>query len=293
MKLELTHRTCRATVDTLGGELISFRDMNGTEYIWGGDPAYWSGRNPILFPIVGSLKNGRIRFQGREFQMPRHGFARRLEFHLAEQGEDYAVFSLHESPETLAQYPFPFLLRVRHQLLDKGFYTQFEVENTGEQPLPFCIGAHTAFRCPIKDGERFQDYQLVFDQPETAGSIALTPEGILSHDRTVPALQNTDTIPLDYAPFDQLDTLVFDALASKGVRLVHRDSGHGVHMEFRDFPMIAFWTMPHMQAPYLCLEPWHGCAAYDNENGEFTGKPHCILLAPGDRRRLRYTVTLV
>lgn len=293
MQIQLEHGAIKAGADTLGGELISLRDGAGTEYIWSGDPVYWPGRNPILFPIVGELNNGTVVCNGLPYTMPRHGFARRSEFSVVDQGADYVVFSLAESAETLRQYPYPFLLLVRHQLTEHGFYTEFEVQNTGEQALPFCIGAHTAFRCPLLPGESFGDYQLVFDHVETASSIMQTPDGTLSHDARLPVLARSGIIPLDYRVFDQYDTLAFDGLCSKGVSLVHRSAGHGVHMEFLDFPMIAFWTKPHARAPYICLEPWHGCDAYDNESGIFEDKPHCLVLRPGESKKLRYTVDLI
>lgn len=293
MQIQLQHGQIRAAADTNGGELISLTDAAGTEYIWSGDPAYWSGRNPILFPIVGGLKDGTVLFGGRPYQMARHGFGRRSGFSIADQGEDFVVFSLRDSAETRKQYPYPFLLLVRHQLSDQGFSTEFEVRNTGTEPMPFCIGAHTAFRCPLLPGEAFEDYRLVFDQLETAASIMQTPEGALSHDRRLPVLARSDSIALDHAVFDQYDTLTFDGLCSKGVSLIHGPSRHGVHMEFADFPMIAFWTKPNAAAPYICLEPWHGCAAYDNESGRFEDKPHCIVLQPGESKKLRYSVRIV
>lgn len=290
MQITLQKGPFTAAVDTRGGELISFRDGAGTEYIWGGDPAYWAGRNPILFPIVGSLKNGRVDIGGQTYEMNRHGFARGSEFTLAEQGEDFAVLELRDSPDTLARYPFPFLLRVRHQLLADGFSTAFTVSNPGDQPMPFCIGAHTAFNCPLYPGEQFEDYRLVFDQTEDSDSLPLTAEGLLAPGPGIPLLRGTDTIPLSHEPFDKLDTLIFDGLRSTGVRLIHKDTGRGVRMEFGDFPMIAFWTAARKNAPFLCLEPWHGCAAWDNESGRFEDKPHCVTLQPGETRALSFTV---
>ena len=293
MQFTLQKGPYTAVAETKGGELVSFRDAAGTEYIWGGDPAYWSARNPNLFPFGGSFKNGRVRINGREYEMGRHGFARGSEFTAAEQGGDFVVFELRESADTLARYPFPFLLRVRHQLLEDGFATTFEVTNTGDTPLPFCAGAHTAFNCPLYAGERFEDYQLVFDQEEDSDSLALTPEGLLLPGKRVPILHGTDTIPLSHQPFDELDTLMFDGLRSKGVKLIHKGTGHGIHMAFKDFPRIAFWTKANANAPYICLEPWHGCAAWDDESGEFTDKPHCITLQPGESRTLGYSVKTV
>ena len=290
MRFTLSNSSLQAAVQTQGGELVSLRDRAGTEYIWQGDPAFWSGQNPILFPIVGSLKGGRVDIGGRTYEMARHGFARRCEFTAAEQGGDFIVLELRESEETLARYPFPFVLRVRHQLLEDGFSTAFTVENPGETPLPFCIGAHTAIRCPLSDGERFEDYVLTFDRPEDADTLLLTSEGLIHGGGAEPMLRG-GRVALDYANFQRLDTLIFQGLASRRAELRHRGTGHGVSLDFHAFPMVAFWTKPG--GPFLCMEPWHGCAAYDNESGRFQDKPHVLTLAPGEKKELAYRFTLL
>ena len=289
MRFTLSRSALEAAVQTRGGELVSLR-RNGKEYIWGGDPAFWSGQNPILFPIVGSLKDGRVDIGGQTFSMSRHGFARHSEFTPVEQGGDFAVLELRESGETLERYPFPFSLRVRHQLLADGFSTAFTVENTGPSPLPFCIGAHTAFRCPLREGERFEDYRLVFDRREDASTLLLTPEGLVRGGAEEPMLSG-GVLPLDYGIFRRLDTVIFRQLQSGSVSLVHRETGRGVKMDFSQFPIAAFWTKPG--APFLCLEPWQGCAASDRETGRFQDKPFAVTLAPGEQKTLAYTVTLL
>ena len=137
MIFELKKGNLRATAQTRGGELASLRDGGGREYIWEGDPAFWPGQNPILFPIVGSLLNGKIQINGTTYEMGRHGFARGMEFAPVEQGEDFVALELRETEETLACYPFPFSLRVTHRLLEDGFSTTFSVQNTGGSPMPF------------------------------------------------------------------------------------------------------------------------------------------------------------
>ena len=292
MEIVLKRGCLTARVDTMGGELVSLRDAEGTEYIWGGDPAYWSGRNPILFPIVGGLKDGTVRIGGQSYQMDRHGFARRMEFAVAEQGDDCVEVELRETAETLTRYPFPFSLRVRHQLTGDGFFTEFRVTNPGTAPMPFCIGGHTAFRCPLAEGEKFEDYRLVFDRAEDTCSILPEPGGCLCHDKSGPALSGTN-IRLNHQIFDRVDTLIYDGLRSKTVSLRHDGTGRGVRVDFSEFPMVAFWTMPGVRAPYICIEPWQGCAAVDNESGDFTDKPHRVILEPGESKRLRYTVSLL
>lgn len=281
MILTLSHGPMTAAVDTHGGELVSLRDGDGTEYIWHGDPAYWAGRNPILFPIVGALRNGTARFRGRDIRLPRHGFARNMEFAVLQQEPDYVWLELRETADTLAQYPFPFRLTVEHALDRSGFYTSFTVFNPGDEPLPFCIGGHTAFRCPLREGESFEDYQLVFDMKEKAAPIPVGPDGLLRHDPGAYIFQDRDTIPLRHELFDRADTLIFDGLRSGRVRLVHKDTGRGVYVSFADFPMVAFWTPPGKNAPFVCVEPWRGCGAYEDDAGDFEKKPNVVIAEPG------------
>ena len=290
MNIPLSNSSLTAAVRTRGGELVSLRNREGTEYIWQGNPAFWSGQTPILFPIVGSLKDGRVDIGGRACEMGRHGFARQSEFTLTDQGPDFAVLELRESPETLAQFPYPFVLQVRHQLLENGFSTTFAVENPGPEPLPFCIGAHTAIRCPLFPGERFEDYELTFDQPEDGDTLLLNSRGLIRGGGKEPML-HSGKVTLDYEAFRRLDTLIFQGLRSKRVSLRHKAAGRGVALDFQDFPMIAFWTKPG--APFLCMEPWHGCAACTGESGRFQDKPHAVTLAPDEWKEFTYTFTLL
>ncbi len=292
MQINLKFGEFKGIVDTHGAELVSFRDKNEKEYIWCGDPAFWSGRNPNLFPVVGNLKNSKLTINGQEYEMGRHGFARNSEFSIAEQGEDYVVFELNESEDTLARYPFQFKFQVIHRLEENGFSTEYKVFNTGDEVLPYCVGAHTAFNCPMEEGEKFEDYQLVFDEKEDAPTHLLTSAGLFQNGDTEPMLHN-GILPLDYSVYARLDTVVFRGLKSNGVSLKHKETGRGVHMEFEQFPMIAFWTKGSASAPYICLEPWHGCAAYENESGDILDKPHVICLQPGESKSLKYTVTII
>lgn len=281
MQFELKRGNLRAEARTLGGELVSLKDEKGQEYIWEGDPAFWSGQNPVLFPIVGSLKDGKVDIGGKSYEMGRHGFARGMEFTPVERGEDFITLELRENEETLTRYPFSFSLKVTHRLLEDGFSTTFAVANTGAAPMPFCVGGHTAVRIP--EGDRFEDYDLVFDVPEQADSHLLNPQGIIRHDGRKPMLDGS-RIALDYRTFSEMDTIIFSMLRSGSVSLLHRETGRGMRLDFHEFPMVAFWTKPG--APFLCLEPWQGCAAWDNETGKFEDKPFCTVLQPGSGKEL-------
>ena len=200
----------------------------------------------------------------------------------------YAHRGLHDNRSDAPENSLKaFRLAVEQRLTDTGFSTAVTVANPGEGPLPFCLGAHTGFRCPLEAGERFEDYELVFPERESCPTLLLR-DGLLDRPAALPCLEDTDTLPLDYRWFDALDTLIFEGLRSRSVTLRSRKSGRGVRVSFDGFPMLAFWTMPGKKAPYLCIEPWHGCAAGTAEGPEFTDKAHCIVLAPGESRTLAY-----
>lgn len=290
MELQLKKGNMTAVVTDAGAELISLTDGRGMEYIWCGDEAYWSGRNPVLFPIVGNLMGGQVKCKGDTYYMGRHGFARNSVFTVAEQGADFVEYRLVSSEATGEKYPYEFDFRVRHTLFEDGFTTAFTVINSGAEPLPYCVGAHTAFRCPMKAGERFTDFEIYFPEEETCHTKVLNNEGCIRSDLTLPMLEATHVLPLRYEPFVELDTLIFENLKSKKVSLRHKTEGHGVTMEFADFPLMAFWTNGGKQAPYICIEPWHGCAAVVGESGNLEDKPYVITLQPGEEKTLAYTV---
>lgn len=292
MELKLKKGTMTAVVTDAGAELISLTDGQGMEYIWNGDPAYWSGRNPVLFPIVGNLADGKIRIKGETYEMGRHGFARNRVFAVSAQGEDFVEYRLVSDDATRSVYPYDFDFRVTHTLSHKGFTTAFTIINSGDEVLPCCVGAHTAFRCPMKAGEQFSDYEIAFPVEETCPTRLLSAAGCIRDDEVLPMLEGSCVLPLDYAPFAQLDTLIFDGLKSRSVTLRHKQGGHGVTMDFADFPLMAFWTNGGKQAPYICIEPWMGHAAVVGESGNLEDKPYIMLLQPKEQRTLAYTVTV-
>ena len=288
MQYLLKKGSLTARCDSHGGELVSLVDASGREYIWQGDANYWGGRNPNLFPAINAMKDGVVRFDGVPYPLQRHGFARHAEFSLAKQSEDTVIFELRESEETLKQYPFPFIFRIHHKLTECGFSTSYEVINPGEKTLPYTVGGHTAFNV---EGD-FSQWRILFEKTEDAWARIPLKNGLVSDENREYVLKNTNILPLDHADYDRVDTFMFDGLASKWVKLLGPD-GKGVQMDFADFPMIAFWTAVGKNAPYICMEPWHGCGAFENETGEFADKHHAILLPAGESKMLTYTVSIL
>ena len=158
-----------------------------------------------------------------------------------------------------------------------GFRTDYVVQNKSDRVMPFSLGGHTGFRCPMREGERFEDYVVRFDEPETGEVVCCLPGGLMRQTERAPLARGTE-LALDHATFDQKDTLIFAGLKSRGVSLVHRETGHGLRFAFPKFHTLAIWTMPGKNAPYLCLEPWNGLPASAEGSNALEDRPFVVKL---------------
>lgn len=285
-KLSNSHLTL--TVDSLGAQAVSLRRADGAELLWVGDPAYWGGHAPVLFPIVGALRGGRATCNGAEITLAQHGFARRSEFTVTAQTETAVTFTLRDNDETRAAYPFAFALSVTYTLHEDGFTTAFCVQNPGEQPLPFSIGGHPGFNIPLGEDADFTDYTIVFERDEQQHC----PGVVLSQGLIDPAecsyTLSGRQIPLTHTLFYH-DALIFENLNSSTVQVVNQKTGHGVEMDIAQFPLLGIWSAQN-DGPYVCLEPWTGCATRTDENDDFLQKKNMLTLAPGAEDRRSFTV---
>lgn len=258
----------RITVDDHGAELRSITEkLDGTEYLWNGDPTWWKYASPALFPIVGKLVDGKYRANGKEYELPGHGFARTSEFTCTRKSADELIFVLEWGQETLKYYPYHFRLEIAYILRLSKVKVMWTVKNLDTEPMYFSIGAHPALRCPIVQGEDFTDCFLKFNVAEKSERILLTPAGTLSHDR-VPLLDGKE-LPLDYEMFKD-DALIFDDLKSDELTICSRKNKKSITLRAKGFPFWGIWTKPG--APFLCIEPWHGHADYVDFAGDISEK---------------------
>jgi galactose mutarotase-like enzyme len=275
------------TIHHQGAELASVIDQRDqTQYVWQADPAHWGRHAPVLFPIVGRLREDQYQHRGQPYRLTQHGFARDCAFELTETDPDFLQFVLQADVETLAVYPFDFALGIRYTLADRSLTVAYTVENRGEAVMPFGLGAHPAFTCPLVPGELMTDYDLVFSHPETAARHLLA--GGLYTGETEPVLTDADRIPVTPTLFDQ-DALVFHELASEWVALRSRVSGREVRVSLAGFPYLGLWSKPG--APFVCLEPWQGLADYTDASGDMTDKPGMHLLMPEQVHQAAYVLT--
>ena len=269
-----------------GGELSSLMNKEtGTEYIWQAAPAFWGRHSPILFPIVGRLKEDQYYVGDKKYSMKQHGLARNMDFELVKRNKASLTFELVSSEATLAQYPYPFRLRIQYALYKPMLMVAYEVYNPSDAPIYFSIGGHPAFRCPLVEGEKRSDYQLKFEYQEIATAQRLV-NGI-RNGKTELILDNENILPLTDSLFDE-DALVFSKLASEKVVLQKGDK-QILTFDFKDFPYLGIWSKKR-NAPFVCIEPWFGVADHVGHNQQLAQKEGIIKLGGGQAFESIYTI---
>lgn len=269
-QLTISNERLSVTISAKGAEMKSII-MDGKERLWEGDGAVWSGQAPILFPICGGLKDDKFIFEGQEYKLPKHGFARGSEFEIESAGKDKAVFLLRSNEERLASYPFEFEFRVTYSLDETKINVQYSALNLSGKDMYFSVGAHEAYSCP----EGIEEYSVIFEEPENLDSNILN--GNLLEYETVNIGSNVRELPLKYEYFAS-DALVFLNLKSRKAALLNRNTGEKVEVEYDGFDYFLLWTKPG--AKYICLEPWCGIQDFVDSDGDITNKRGIIRLSP-------------
>lgn len=271
----------------MGAELMSLRsEQNGLEYLWQGDATFWGRRSPLLFPIVGRLKNDTYTYRGSTYHMPQHGLARTMRFELADKSTTNMSFVLRSNDETLKYYPFAFELMTEYALDGETLRVVHEVRNPDTEPMLFSIGAHPGFRCPLKPGERYEDYRIAVDTPLTLARHSIEDGLIAKHSE--PFLVGAREFGLSRSIFDR-GAIVFKNIDIQRLRLFSMTTGHGVVMETEGFPYLGIWAKAG--ADFVCLEPWHGIADGVDSSGRLEEKEGIIRLEGTSSFRTSYTIT--
>lgn len=242
------------TVDSHGAELRSLQDNKKTEYLWSGNPAYWGRISPVLFPFVGKTNGQAFRTKGREYSMTQHGFARDMEFQLLSQTPTALWFGLESNAETMEKYPYAFRLELGYRLERDALRVFWRVRNPANEPLPFSIGGHPAFVCPLRAGEEQAQCFLHFD----ASALEITQisaQGLALPERVRLALVN-GYLPLDAHLFDH-DALVIEHHQCHEVSLCSPNKKPYLTVAF-DAPLFGVWSPAGKHAPFVCIEPWYG-----------------------------------
>ncbi|MBP3477619.1 MAG: aldose 1-epimerase family protein [Lachnospiraceae bacterium] len=276
-------------VDSMGAELKSLKDaVTGMEYMWNADPRYWKRTSPVLFPIVGGLKDGRFRLNGREYSMGQHGFARDMEFQLKSQVASEIWFTLESDEETLKKYPYPFVLEIGYELTDRTVIVKWRVKNPASEQMYFSIGGHPAFLCPIDEGVKQSEYKLLFDRQDQVAVSCL--EGGLLCDRTEIYPLQDGILPVTEHLFDK-DALVIEDHQAQSVSLVRPDGTAYLTVSF-DAPLFGIWSPPGKNAPFICIEPWYGRCDRVNFADDWKEREWIEMLNAGETFTADYRITI-
>lgn len=259
-----------------GAELQSVRNTEGFEYLWQADPELWPRRAPVLFPVVGRLKENRYEFGGGRYTMNQHGFARDLDFVCLHQSEQELSFELCHSENTLKIFPFRFSFQTGYRLDGNTLHCLYEVKNTGKEKLYFSLGAHPGFRLSASQ-ENFRA-KLFFDTDQL--KVSLLSEGLLSNEKRVLILQGKE-LELTPALFAE-DALVMEDAQINRVRLLMSPEGRGLELNCENWPFFGIWSKPGQeQLKFVCLEPWYGVADSLDSNFAFDQKRGILQLEAG------------
>ncbi len=277
MIFEIHNDILAVAVASKGAELQSIINKEtGIEYLWSADPKFWAKKSPVLFPVVGGLKNNSYQYKGKTYQMARHGFARDMEFAVSRQTNEEIIFTLKNNGETFAKYPFEFSFSVSCSLHNNRLNTKYIVENKGQENMFFSVGAHPAFKVPLAAETGFEDYYLLFSKRENAGRWPLSAQGLIET-MPLPFLNDTNKLPLHKSLFYK-DALVFKHLVSAGISILSYKTTHGLRVNFPGFPYMGVWSAKG--ADFVCIEPWCGIADSVNATGSLEEKEGINLLAP-------------
>jgi galactose mutarotase-like enzyme len=275
-----------AEISPIGAELQRLTASDGRELLWDGDPAFWSGRAPILFPIVGTVSDDHYRCGGQSYALPRHGFARRRTFSLIEHRSDSATLRLESDDQTRALWPFAFCLDMIFAIDGRRLMMTGRVINRSDRPMPTSFGFHPALRWPLPDGGERADHVILFDQAEPGAVRRLDSAGLLD-----PAPRPSPVDGNRLALSDDLfveDALIFESMASR--RLVYGVPGaRQIAVDYPGMPSLGLWTKPG--AGYLCIEPWQGYSDPAGFEGDITDKPGAVPIAPGATRDFMMGIT--
>ena len=287
--VELQNEQLSVIISEKGAELQSIKDANGKEYLWQADPNFWPRHSPILFPIVCSVNNDTYRIEGKEYHLPRHGFARDTEFKLIAQSERKVTFALESSEETKKVYPYDFTLSISYILDDKKIGVIWHVLNTDTQEIHFQIGGHPAFNVPgMKTGEN-QYGRIRLDNEEPLDGLKSYIDG--SHEMTeVPVEAEQGIIEFTDNTWRN-DSVKIHKSQVHHAELLGPDGEPEVTVDFRT-PVIAFWSPFQKNAPFVCIEPWYGLGDPRGFEGEFKDKPLMNHLLPGASFMSRYDITI-
>ena len=296
--IELKSDQLQVQFQTFGGALSSIKDKDGVEYLWQGDPTYWSGQAPVLFPICGSVRNDTVVYENKDGsheigKIPRHGLVRKKEFDLVDQTDNSVTFAIEDTEEMYENYPYHFRLEITYIVTGKTIRTEYKIYNKeSEKSMPYFIGGHPGFNCPLLADEVYEDYYLEFEKPETCTVPKPFPEtGMLDFKDRSSWLDNQKELGLNYDLFSY-DAVTLDELESRKVALRSRKHDKGLRLHFEEFPNLIIWSTLN-KGPFIALEPWSGLSTSLEEGDRLEEKKDVRILKPGQVDHIGFDIEIL
>lgn len=286
MSIILSNADLTVEISALGAEMQRITTAQGDELLWDGQEAFWTGRAPLLFPIVGKAPDDLVSVNGQEGAMKQHGFARRSMFDLVFHDSDEALFRLTDTADSRAVYPCSFQLDAHYQISGACLKNSVTVRNTGDRVMPFGMGFHPAFVWPLP-GAQGRPHTIALKGGGAPDLCRL--EGGLFSAQAHPSPFAGGQMTLDHSQFEE-DAMIFPRGASEGLRYSAEGARYALDFAFTNTPNLGIWSKP--DAPFVCIEPWHGMAAYQGAGNDIAYRPDSVLLQPGEAIDFAYEVTV-
>ncbi|TDB61774.1 aldose 1-epimerase family protein [Arundinibacter roseus] len=289
-KQTIENNFLRISVQETGAELCSIQSVKtGKEYMWQGNPDIWPSYAPVLFPIVGELKDGTYHHEGVSYQLPRHGFVRHNSSVKVMGKTDSSIcMGLDYDEDTLLMYPFRFQFRITFSLEENKVVIRHEITNRGEETMLFSVGGHPGFACPREADESYEDYYLEFSEKETLSRWRLTDKGLLSG-QTEAVLQESAMLPLRHELFKE-DALIFKNPKSSKISLKSKKSADVLTVDYEDFSYLGIWAKP--DGDYVCIEPWLGVADSHDSDQQLKDKEAILRLNTKETFTATYSIEI-
>ena len=293
MKYTLKNQDLTVVFESFGATLHSIKDSDGMEYLWQGNPEFWSGQAPVLFPICGSIRNDEAKIgQGKKTTMPRHGIVRKKEFQCVEKKDNSILFEIESNEEMEQQYPYQFKLGILYTLEGKKITTKYIIQNKTKDPMPFQIGGHPGFRCPLYAEETYEDYELIFDQKENCTvPTPITETGLIDMEHRSEFLKETNTLQLKHELFAK-DAVILDQLKSRSVILKSKKHNKGIKLDFKQFPYLILWSTAK-EADFIALEPWIGLSTCSDESDKFEEKRNIQVAETNETKEYEFHICIL
>lgn len=289
MTVQIENEFLIATIAEDGAELISLKSKkHNIEYIWQGNPAFWGRHAPVLFPVVGRLKDDQYTYENKAYPMSQHGFARDSLFEVIEHGSELVSLSLKSSKQTKEVYPFDFELILSYALEADNLVVNYQVENTGNADMYFSIGGHPAFNVPLEQSLTFDDYYLSFSPKKSRTQIPLVgPFADFEH-KTLG--QTNTSLDIRRELFKE-DAIIFETKGANAFTIESDEGPHSISLSYADMPYVGIWSPYPQEAPFVCIEPWCGIADEINATGNLVDKKGINKLGVSDVFKTHYTLT--